>query len=73
MVSFEIVGLIAAGFVGSYLERYGRKNFIIAGYVIIVIFSTLLALTALFPASNIDGMNYMGYLYFFTCIVARCG
>ena len=73
MISFEIVGLIAAPFVGSYLEKYGRKNFIIAGYIIIVIFSVLLAFTEFFPASNEEGMEYMGYLYFATCILARCG
>lgn len=73
MVSFEVVGLIASPFVGAYLERFGRKNFIIAGYIIIVIFSVILALTELYPASNTDGMEYMGYLYFATCVLARCG
>jgi MFS family permease len=73
MISFEIVGVIGSSFVGLYLEKFGRKNFIIAGYVIIVIFSVLLALTELFPPSHKTGMEYMGYLYFGTCVIARCG
>ncbi len=64
MVSFEVIGLIAAPFVGSFLERLGRKNFIVTGYIIIVISSCLLALTALIEDS---------IAYFSVCIVARLG
>jgi MFS family permease len=55
MVFTEVAGLLLSPFIGNSLEKFGRKNVILSGFMTITVGSVLLALTDFIE----DDLTYM--------------